>query len=188
MESWPLRAADPSDLEWMRVGDGKEVVWHMADPLRPDSLFSVTAATFAHMHAPLPTAGLAGVPAPLARLCDLHESSTAESNPFFAVVHAVFKLYSLPDNHVSPGRALSFWTHMPAQFKLLLQDKHPIALLILYLWYCRARLSVWWIELRARVECPAIILYLQYYHEDNASLQELLLGETPLAQNTGHIT
>ncbi|OIW25230.1 C6 finger domain protein [Coniochaeta ligniaria NRRL 30616] len=173
-ESWPLKASSASDLEWIHMGEGKMVVWHMADPLRPESLFSGVASTYAQMHAPLPSAGTDGIPPRLAQLCKLDESSTAESSPFLTVSHAISKLYSLSESDLTTGRVLPFLTHMPGSFKLLLYAKDPIALTLLYLWYSRARLAVWWIDLRARVECPAILLYLKQYHPDNMLIHEFL--------------
>jgi hypothetical protein len=174
-ESWPLSGGDPPVLEWMRMGDGKRALWHLADPLRPDSVFSTMASIFAQMHAPLTPAVLDGVPGPLARLCGLDESSTADGNPFFTVAHVVSDLYNLPDAHVTTGRALAFWTHMPPGFKVLLRQKDAVALLILYLWYCRARVAAWWIGLRARVECPAILTYLRRYHRGETAIHTFLL-------------
>lgn len=176
-ESWPLRAPDSSDLEWMRIGDGKKAVWQITDPLRPDSLFSSMATTFAEMYSPLPEVGIDGVDVALARVCGLDECSTAQSSPFFTVVHSVSKLYSLPDEQLTNGRAFSFGTHMQPAFKTLLEGKDPVALLILYLWYRRARIAVWWVELRARVECPAICLYLRRYHADSTGIHAFLSRE-----------
>lgn len=175
-ESWPLKATSSSDLEWLRMGEGKMAVWHMADPLRPDSLFSGAASTYAQIHAPLPSVGIDGIPPRLAELCKIDESSTAESSPFLTASHAVSKLYSLSDSHLTTGRVLPFLTQMPTSFKLLLHAKDPVALLLLYLWYCRARVAVWWIDLRARVECPAILQYLKLYHPDNTLIREFLPG------------
>ena len=152
-------------------------VWHATDPLRLDSLFSVMASTFNQMHAPLQAHGIDGVPVALARICSLSETSTVENNPYFAVVHAVSQVYNLPDDQVVTGRVLVFLTQMRPEFKALLQKKDRVALLILYLWYCRARRAVWWIEFRARVECPAICLYLRRYHGDDADIEAFLSGE-----------
>ena len=39
-ESWPYRAADPSDLNWLRISEGKKEIWRLANPLREDSVWS----------------------------------------------------------------------------------------------------------------------------------------------------
>lgn len=182
-ESWPLTATSHSDLEWIRISEGKMAVYHVVDPLRPESLFSAMASTYAQVHAPLPTAGIDGISPRLAKVCNLQGSSTAESSPFFTPAHAVSKLCSLSDSHLTTGRALAFLAQMPTQFKSLLHAKDAVALLLLYLWYCKARLAVWWVDLRARVECPAILLYLQQYHPDNTSIHEFLIEHSLVHHN-----
>lgn len=177
-DSWPLKPSEPSDLEWLRMGDGKKALWRLTNPLRPDSIFKIMASTFAEMHSQLTTTSIDCVPIALARLCNLDGLSTAESNPYFTAVHAVIHLQCLPDEQLTPGRALSFLSHVPTAYKLLLQKKDPTALLILLLWYCRARRAIWWIDARARIECPAILLYLRQYHKDNAPVQALLPSES----------
>lgn len=173
-DSWPLKPSDPSDLDWIRMGDGKKVIWQIADPLRPDSIFATMATSFAQMHFPLPEVGIDGLDPALARLCRLDQASAAHTSPFFTVVHSLSKLYSLPEEHITNGRAFALATHMQPAFKALLAVKDPVALLMLYLWYCRARKAVWWIELRARLECPAILTYLRQYHGDYTALHQLL--------------
>jgi hypothetical protein len=173
-ESWPLKPSDPSDLDWLRVGDGKKVIWQIADPLRPDSIFVTMAATFAQMHSPLPEVGIDGVDPSLARLCRLDEASTAQTSSFFTAVHSLSKLYRLPEEHLTNGRAFAWTAHMHPAFKALLEVKDPVALLVLYLWYSRTRKAVWWIELRARLECPAISTYLRRYHGDYTALHRIL--------------
>jgi hypothetical protein len=160
-ESWPLKPSDPSDLEWLRMREGKMSLWRLANPLRPDSLFSVMAVTFAQMNAPLPERGTDGVSKALAILCRLHDSSTAENNPYFEAAHAVAQVQALPDSEVSTGQTQIFTRSIRGPFKSLLREKDPIALLLLYLWYRKVGRSIWWIELRARVECPSICSYLQ---------------------------
>lgn len=182
-DSWPLTPTSPSDLEWMRISEGKMAVYHVVDPLRPESLFSAMASTYAQVHAPLPMAGIDGISPRLAKVCNLQGSSTAESSPFFTPAHAISKLCSLSDSHLTTGRALAFLAQMPTQFKSLLHAKDPVALLLLYLWYCKARLAVWWVDLRARVECPAILLFLQQYHPNNTSIHEFLIEHSQVQQS-----
>ena len=69
-QAWPLNSSS-SDLNWLRMGESKMSLWHIIDPLRPDSLFSVMAATFAHMYSPFPEGGIDGIPRDLAAACNL---------------------------------------------------------------------------------------------------------------------
>ncbi|KAK9350580.1 hypothetical protein V1523DRAFT_442517 [Lipomyces doorenjongii] len=173
-EAWPLGAPDSSDLEWLRLGTGKMSLWHLVDPLRPESVFRIMSETFAYMRRPLPAKGTDGVSVELVQLCGLNESSTRENNPYFTVVHGLSRLLEVPKGEASQGRVMMVSSHMHNEFGTCLEKKDPVALLLLCLWYTRARESKWWIGLRARYELPAICTYLQRYHRDNSAIQALI--------------
>lgn len=175
-ESWPLKSSGHSDLDWLRMSKGKMSLWYIVNPLRPDSLFRVMATTFAHMHSPLPEIGIDGIPRALAAVCHLKDLSTAENNPYFYAAHAVSQILDLPDREVTTGQTQLFTRSIHDPFEHLLREKDPIALLLLYLWYRKASRSIWWIELRARVECPSICSYLRLYHKWNGAVQAFLPG------------
>ncbi|KAJ5793960.1 hypothetical protein N7457_000559 [Penicillium paradoxum] len=174
-QAWPLKSSS-SDLDWLRMIKGKMSLWHMLNPLRPDSLFSVMAATFAHMNSPLPNEGIDNIPRALAAVCNLRDSSTAETNPYLHAVHAVSQILNLPDSEVTTAHAHIFTRCIDGPFEDLLRQKDPAALLLLYLWYRKASRSIWWIELRARVESPSICMYLRLHHQANGAIQEFLPG------------
>lgn len=177
-ESWPLKSSTSSDLDWLRMSEAKMSLWPIINPLRPDSLFSIMAPTFASMHSPLPEGGIDDIPRALAAVCRLKDSSTAENNPYFYAAHAVSQILELQDSEVTTGQTQLFTRSIHGSFKDLLRKKDPVALLLLYLWYRKASHSIWWIELRARVECPAICSYLRIYHKENTFVQEFLPGGT----------
>ncbi|KAI1111206.1 hypothetical protein F5Y14DRAFT_317790 [Nemania sp. NC0429] len=176
-QAWPLKSSsDASDLDWLHMIRGKMSLWQMVNPLRPDSLFRVMAPTFAHMHSPLPEVGIDGIPSALAAVCNLENSSTAQTNPYFHAAHAVSQVHALSDDEVTTGHTQLFTRSIHGHVEDLLHKKDSVALLLLYLWYRKAGRSIWWIELRARVECPSIRLYLQIYHKENTSIQAFLPG------------
>lgn len=175
-QAWPLKSSDSSDLDWLRMNDSKMALWPIINPLRPDSLFYVMAAAYAQIFSPLPEEGINGIPRVLAATCNLKDSSTAENNPYFHAAHTVSQILDLPDSEVTTGRTLTFTRSIHGPFKDLLRNRDPIALLLLYLWYRKTSRSIWWIELRARVECPAICLYLRLHHEENGPIQAFLPG------------
>lgn len=179
-ESWPLKPPDASDLEWLRMSKGKMSLWRIADPLRPDSLFHIMAPTFARMHSPLPEKGIDGIKRCLAIVCHLEDSSTAENNPYFNAAHALSQIQDLPDSQVTTGQTELFTRSIHGPFKSLLQEKDPVALLLLYLWYRKAGRSIWWIEARARVECPSICSFLRLHHKGYNAVHAYLPGG-PLA-------
>ncbi|KAI6758391.1 hypothetical protein HG530_010631 [Fusarium avenaceum] len=165
-DSWPLKASGEDDLDWVYMINGKMSLWDMVDPLRPDSLFNVMAVTLAQMHSPLPEVGIHGIPEALAMVCLLDDSSTPDNNPYFHAAHAVSRILNLADSDVTTGHTQLFTHRLDGAFKKLLVGRDPVALALLYLWYCKAGRSIWWVELRARVECPAIRMYLELYHPD----------------------
>ncbi|KAJ5837079.1 hypothetical protein N7447_003105 [Penicillium robsamsonii] len=175
-QAWPLKSSDSSDLDWVRMSKGKMSLWHTVNPLRPDSLFCVMAATYAQMDSPLPEGGIEGIPKALAAVCSLEESSTAENNPYFHAAHAVSRILGLPDSQVTIGLTEIFTRSIHGPFKELLRKKDPAALVLIYLWYCKASRSIWWIDLRARVECPSICLYLRLCHTENDAVRSFLPG------------
>ena len=172
-KAWPLKAPESSDLEWLRLGTGKMALWGLVDPTRPESVFRGMFETFASMRMPVPAKGTNGVSVELVQLCGLNESSTPENNLYFTVAHGLSRLLEMPKDENSLGRVLMVSNQMHNEFASCLEKKDPVALLLLCLWYTRARKSKWWIDLRARYEVPAICAYLQRLGAD-AAIQALL--------------
>lgn len=175
-QAWPLCLSHSSDLGWLRMANGKMSLWRMVNPLRQDSIFRVMAETFAQMQSPLPERGIGGIPTILAAVCNLKDSSTAGTSLYFHPAHAVSVILDLPDNEVTTGHTQLFTRSIHGPFENLLQERDPAALLLLYLWYKKTSHNIWWIGLRARVECPSICLYLQLYHKENDAVQAFLPG------------
>ncbi|KAI1308041.1 hypothetical protein F5Y03DRAFT_405255 [Xylaria venustula] len=175
-ESWPLKPSDSSDLEWLRMIKGKMSLWRMANPLRSNSLFCVMAPVYAHMYLTFPEKGIDGIPRALASVCNLEDTSTADNNPYFNAAHAISHTYALLDSQVSTGHTQLFTGTIEGRFRDLLRNKDPVALLLLYLWYRKAGRSIWWIQLRAQVECPSICSYLRLYHKECGAIHEFLPG------------
>lgn len=172
-EAWPLAPSDSSDLEWLRLWSGKMALWHLADPLRPTSVFRTMFSSMAK-HITLPDKGTEGVSAELVQLCKLDESSTNGTNPFHAMAHAISRLLQTPEGEASNQEAMMVSAHMNSDFVIRLERRDPIALLLLCLWYTRAQKAKWWIAMRASYEVPAICSYLRLYHGENAVIQTLL--------------
>ncbi|KAG4290188.1 hypothetical protein FPRO06_02074 [Fusarium proliferatum] len=140
-ETWPLGPPDSSDLEWLGLAAGKMRLWQLVDPLRETSIFTPMADMFASMHESLPIEGINGVLAELKQLCMLDETSTAYNNPYFRVAHGLSELLAVPFGQATLGKAMKFSTKIRGEFKFLLEQKDPVALTLLYLWYTRARES-----------------------------------------------
>ncbi|KIX09164.1 uncharacterized protein Z518_00242 [Rhinocladiella mackenziei CBS 650.93] len=178
-ESWPLKPSEPGDLDWLNMCKGKMAVWKLTDPLRPNSAFRSTSDEYAQLFASIPSVGIDNVPSSLSRICGLDSSSTAENSPYFTAVHVLAQLQNLPHDRVTMARSLAFGFHMQKSFKARLQEKDPVALLLLALWYQKAGPTVWWIDSRANIEGQSICLYLRRYHKSNRQIQDLLPLDTP---------
>lgn len=178
-EVWPLKSSQSggNDLDWLSLSEGKMVVWKLVDPLRPGGMFSVLAKEYAEMSLPIATAGIGGIPSALVRLCKLDESSTAANNPYFNQVHALSQFQKLPRTQANMGKAMTFIGHMQRSFVTLLQEKEPVALLILASWYVEVRHAAWWLDHRAMMEGEAICSYLLRYHWNDPAVAAFLLPE-----------
>ncbi|CAK7225668.1 hypothetical protein SEUCBS140593_005982 [Sporothrix eucalyptigena] len=173
-QAWPLGPPDPpSDLEWLRLGAGKMTLWSMVNPAREGSVFrpmfqvlGELRTNFVESDAPLlPELGI---------LCGIDESSTAETNPYYDVAISLSRLIPLPADHASLGTILMVASKMHGLFEELLHQRDPVALLLLGLWYAKARKCKWWIEFRARHEIPAIYQYLKKHHPAHKIIYRLL--------------
>lgn len=173
-ETWPLRAPRPYDLEWLRFVSGKMKLWHLANPLRPQSLFRAMSLDFARMHRAWPIKGITGVSGDLARLCGLDASSTQESSPYFTVVHGLSRLLEMPIGGDAGAKAVMISARLNDELEAYLHRRDPVALLLLCLWYKKARQLNWWIDFRARYELPAICIYLQRHHGHDRLIQRLM--------------
>ncbi|OGM48675.1 hypothetical protein ABOM_001980 [Aspergillus bombycis] len=173
-EVWPLKSSYTSDLEWLRMAEGKMAVWRLADPLRPNGLFRDMADEYAQMYdSPLCTE-IDRVPLALARICGITPSSSPNTNPYFTAVHTLAPVLGEYPGQPSRARILSFTSRMDRPFKSLLHARDPVALLLLSLWYIKAGDVVWWLRLRARVEYQSICIYLRRYHADRWDILDLL--------------
>ncbi|KAM7190212.1 hypothetical protein V8F20_009834 [Naviculisporaceae sp. PSN 640] len=183
----PPSCSSEEEANWARVTNSKMALWDFVNPLRPESIFSVLKRMFVELAMPLPLSGIVGIPPDLAKLCGLSPLSTADSSPYFDAAHAVAHLWggdapmvanteatNGDDQDSRAGATQIFFRVVSGRFEELLKARDPVALLLLYLWYVKARRGIWWIELRARVEVPAIHEYLTRYHGSNAELMAFL--------------
>ena len=175
-EIWPLRQSDPSDLEWLRLNNGKKVMWGITNPTRADSIFHVLSDVYQGASPPDSSTepGIEGVPLALIQLYDLDLPSTAASNPYHAAVHTLAPLLQIPCNPSTIPRFFRFPGSMTRAFERLLHQKDPRALLLMAFWYAAVCHSVWWLTRRAWLECYAICIYLERYHANEMTIQELL--------------
>ena len=173
-EAWPLKCPESSDLEWLRMLCGKLVIWDLTDPTRPDSAFHALADM--HQSWDLSSIGseLESIPPAFIQLCGLENPSTACDNPYRAPMRALAPLLHIECNQSTVPNFLSFICGLQTDFKRLLEQKDPRALLMLAYWYAKICQSLWWTVRRAKLECQATCLYLERYHASETAIQEML--------------
>jgi hypothetical protein len=72
-EAWPLRPPGPSDLDWLKMCSGKMVIWKIANPSRPDSVFRSTNLEYmTESLSPVAQCGVEGIPVEFIQLCGLN--------------------------------------------------------------------------------------------------------------------
>jgi len=171
-EAWPLNGH--SDLEWLRMCGGKNIIWKIAGPLRYNSVFHTVVDELRAMVNPT-SCGIEGLPSPFIKLYDLGDSSTAENNPYHTAVHSLAPLLHIECSQATTPRFFSFISHIKPEFRMLLERKDSRALLLLAYWYAKICHSQWWIARRALLECQSICLYLERHYAGETAIQDLLL-------------
>lgn len=172
-EAWPLKAPSESDLDWLRMTDGKKVVWQLVDPMREGSIIR---EAWQQMSSPRSAAepGLAASPTS-AELCGLRECAAGEENACRNAASILIPLVAIECNHSTIAQYLSFFSHTEPEFKRLLVEKDPVALLLLAYWFARmCQYKQWWIQPRAVLECQAICVFLNKRHGDKDGIKSLL--------------
>ncbi|TVY52235.1 Sterol uptake control protein 2 [Lachnellula cervina] len=175
-EAWPLKDSDNSDLEWLRMSDGKQAIWKIADPTRPESAFHDLAVELRNdsIYAASLAVSIEHVPLPFISLYDLDNESTAENNPYYTPIRTLIPLLQMECNHTTIVNYLSFLSHMGKEFQVLVTQKDPRALLLVAYWFGRVSHGTWWIAGRALIEGQAICLYLERYYPHEMTIHELL--------------
>lgn len=174
-QNWPIRAAHPTDLEWLNMQAGLKVIWNMANMDR--SCVFGQAETQGSTNCVNPgksEPGIDGIPDLLVRMCQLHPHSTAENNPYHTAVRRLTTLLSIDGTSDNVLMFMVFAGGMEKAFQKLLFNKDPVALILLAVWYSKLFHTVWWMAPRARVECRSICCYLLGLKPINRSFSRTL--------------
>lgn len=178
-EAWPLKPPSPTDLDWLRMSDGKKEVWRLVDPLREDSVWRHALDYESHKD-PVPY----DHPAPelnllypfLTKIYDFDPLTGGNDNdPYHTAASILVRLLELDCNHSTIMYFLSFLGHMDMRFRQLLHEKDPKAMLLLSWWYGKmCQYNVWWCSRRMKLEGQAICLYLEQRHPEQTDIIRLL--------------
>ncbi|RGP61758.1 sterol regulatory element-binding protein ecm22 [Fusarium sporotrichioides] len=172
---WPLKESDLLDLDWLKMSDGKKVVWNLADPTRQESIFHGLLAERISM-----PDGSKGIPPDVLpgvfySVFNLDASSCASTNPYHTAASLLAQLLprEITDNTVI--QFLSFLTQLDPRYRKLLEEKDPRAMVLLAWWYTKAAThSSWWMQRRSLVEGQAICMYLERYCTHVEGILELV--------------
>lgn len=134
-EVWRLKSDSPSDLQWLKMSEGKKEVWKITDPLRVDSVFHPMVPDFLHYASPIPTSRLKPelqkLPYELIQLCKLDDSSIQANNPYLASASFLAQTIDIECKTRNIRVFLCFFGCMHPHFKHLLEQKDPCALMLL---------------------------------------------------------
>lgn len=154
---WPLKPPSPLDLDWLKISDGKKEVWRIANPLRPESVFSPLASEQVAMLAPvLLEPDMAGG---FRELWNEH--------PYQRAAAIMGDLMGIECTRRTVLHFLSFIGHVEGDYARALVNRDPKAMLLLGVWYAKVcRYQQWWTMRRSVLEGQAIALYLEQNHRD----------------------
>lgn len=175
-EVWPLTPCSTPNVDWVRIGQGKSGVYKITTLLHDDPVFGpLTIIHNPEKEFKLTTGLTLGqLPLPFIRLYGL-DDNIGEVNHYRP---ALVRLARVLDPKCHPVQVvMDFWafTNMSPEFKALLDDRDPRALLILAYWYMRVnQLGVWWLRPRTVLEGRAICAYLEQCHSGDPDLRSLL--------------
>jgi hypothetical protein len=178
-ETWPLKPSSSTDLDWLKLIEGKKEIWKIADPHRSDSIFYPQIPRFESHKKDFAAqeVDLSGLPPELVKICHINNTSSTENNPYLLLVTTLARLNPIACTPDTFGLYFSFFGAMDLEFKHLLGLKDPAALLILASWYARVcHLKQWWLWRRTSLECRAICSYLKLFYETNSAIMSLVLG------------
>ncbi|OAG11331.1 uncharacterized protein CC84DRAFT_1078493 [Paraphaeosphaeria sporulosa] len=176
--AWPLKPPDPNDLNWLKLAEGKRAIWQIADPSRPDSMFYQLGKHMNHTQRPdwVAQPDFSSVPPRLARLFDITEHDSVESNIYYLPLLCVQRTQALTLTHELVLPFIRFLLYMTPEFRALLELKDARALLLLLWWFRRVEAGhadLWWMTRRAKIEGRAIEIWLERWYGGEEGLIEM---------------
>jgi len=183
-EAWPLKTRDTTDLDWLKMSDGKKAVFAIADPTRADSVFAQMSTGHATLWRPLlgpeacPDTDAVEMTRDFVDMFGLGPTSTSgnnnNNNPYYKAAMALARLLHVPCDRNNVVEFFGFIVNINPDLKRLLDQKDAKALLLVVHWYAKLYRAQWWLHRRGMIEGHAICLYLDRHHGGDAKLQRLL--------------
>ena len=184
-EAWPLTPSSTADLDWLKLIEGKKEIWKIANPHRTDSIFYQRVRKFEPHITSLSAleVDLSTLPTELLDICHINNTSTTENNRYLLLASTLAKLVGIVCTPETFGIYIGFFGSMGPDFKILLTQKDPAALIMLASWYASVcHLKQWWLWPRVNLERRAICMYLRLFHADNQRIMTLVRGIEALSE------
>lgn len=175
-EAWPLNETKYSNLDWLNMQKGLRTVWNLTRvDIHSTALAAIEKNTKFNCARPdVPDPGVEGVPLLLRTLYDLDANSTPKNHPYHAAVRYLTTLLPLKSTAANTLKFMIFAGGMTSDFQVLLQQKVPLALLLMGLWYTKLLKTNWFISTRACVECRSIYQYLEQQRIQNRCFKKVM--------------
>ncbi|PVH99037.1 hypothetical protein DM02DRAFT_656731 [Periconia macrospinosa] len=175
-QAWPLKPSEPTDLDWLKLSEGKKAIWQVADPTRPDSIFHGIALKMTAIKVSdwVAESDLSFLPHHLKQLFGITPQSTPQNNVYCLPIIMLSRLHGLTPNSDNVVEFLLFMALIPPDFKNMLEIKDPRALLLLLWWFRKLEHGdPWWLIKRAKLEGRAVEMWLETYYGGEAGLTRM---------------
>ncbi|KAH3991162.1 hypothetical protein HBH98_235980 [Parastagonospora nodorum] len=166
-EVWPLKPRDSVDLGWLKLCDGKRVLWEIADPKRPDSIFHNVLKEQNAYTVILPEwvrdpDAMARIPPRLKRIFGVTSTSTIDNNVYLLTLTLLSRLQNQRLTIATSQSFLQAIAFVTPELVRLLESKDPRAVFIIGWWFkMMADGDLWWVVPRAKIEGRTIRIWLE---------------------------
>ncbi|KAL3470284.1 hypothetical protein BJX99DRAFT_264342 [Aspergillus californicus] len=166
-DSW-IFTGRSSDLNWLAIQGGLNTILQVADKYIAGSIWGTAFGQSTKIETILfkyeVKQGREGLHPALADLCEINESTTEETSPYYFPLKILSPLLELEANAENASHCTTWMGRINAAFVNLCRQKDTKALVILAYWMgLMCSLSQWqpWVEGRVRRECIAVCIYLE---------------------------
>lgn len=179
-EAWPLKSCGTTDLDWLKMSEGKKAVFAIADPTRSDSVFCKMSTGHQKLWRPLlgtkdcSNTDAVEMTRDFIDMFDLGPTSTSGDNPYYKAAMALARLLHVKCDRNNVVEFFGFIVNINPDLKRLLDQRDAKALLLVVHWYAKLYRAQWWLHRRGMIEGRAICMYLDKHHGNDAKLQRLL--------------
>jgi hypothetical protein len=185
---WPLKRSEPSDLAWLRLGEGKRALWRVAEPTREDSVFhEIVKGHVSHCHSVPQWIDEYGAAMQAServkRIFGIGVTSTVESNVYHLPLLILSRIQNMRLTHANVLSFLYVTAFVTPKLMDLLERKDVRAVFLIGWWFRMIEDGeVWWMASRARIEGRAVAVWLEKEDKEYglSEILEALVGEKGL--------